>query len=135
MSTVPVDCARTGAPSTEQVGQSAAAVQATVQQSETDRLTVEVTVHKAVHPALFAALREVDRRQRAERLRLLGTRGLLAEQHPHAAVAGSVSRTSLSSHGATAGLAAHASRAPDSGDADRRRSSAVVDSDVESVFR
>ena len=105
---------------------------AVVTRSDADRLTIEVTVHKSVHPALYAALGEVDRRHRAERVRLLGTRGLLAEQQPDVAAAASRSQTSLSSHGSVAALSA---REPNRGDGDLRPPSAVIDSDVESVFR
>ena len=105
---------------------------AVVIRAESERLTIEVTVHKSIHPALFAALSEVDRRHRAERVRLLGTRGLLAEQQPDVAAAASRSQSSLSSVGSVAGLSA---REPNREDGALRAPSAVVDSDVESVFR
>ena len=105
---------------------------AVVIRADNERLTIEVTVHKSVHPALFVALREVDRRHRAERARLLCTRGLLAEQQPDAATAASRSQSSPSSVGSVAVLSA---REPNRGDGDLRPPSDVVDSDVESVFR
>ena len=105
---------------------------AVVTRADNERLTIEVTVHKSVHPALFVALREVDRRHRAERVRLLGTRGLLAEQQPDAEAAASRSQSSLSSLGS---VAVSSAREPNRGDGDLRPPSAVVDSDVESVFR
>ena len=105
---------------------------AVVTRSDVDRLTIEVTVHKSVHPALYAALSEVDRRHRAERVRLLGTRGLLAEQQPDAEAAASRSQSSLSSSGSVAVVSAHV---PNREDGALRAPSAGVDSDVESVFR
>ena len=103
-----------------------------VARADGERLTIEVTVHKSVHPALFVALSEVDRRHRAERLRLLGTRGLLAEQQPDAAAAASRSQRSLSSSGSVAVVSAHE---PNRQGGALRAPSAGVDSDVESVFR
>ena len=109
-----------------------AAEAAVVTRADGERLTIEVTVHKSVHPSLFVALSEVDRRHRAVRLRLLGTRGLLAEQQMDAAPASSRSQRSLSSVGSVAVVSA---REAHRGDGDFRAPSAVVDSDVESVFR
>ena len=105
---------------------------AVVTQSDADRLTIEVTAHKSVHPALYAALSEVDRRHRAERVRLLATRGLLAEQQMDAATAASRSQSSLSSSGSVAVVSA---QEPNRDDGALRAPSAGVDSDVESVFR
>ncbi len=106
---------------------------AVVSLAAVDRLTIEVTVLKAVHPALFAAMLDVDRRHRAERLRLLGTGGLRVEQQLASAVAASANLSSLSSHGSSAVLG---SQAPHMGDGGRRPpSAAVVEDEVDSVFR
>ena len=105
---------------------------AVVIRADSERLTIEVTVHKSIHPALFAALSEVDRRHRAERVRLLGTRGFLSEQQMDAATAASRSQSSLSSSGSVAVVSAHE---PNREDGALRAPSAGVDSDVESVFR
>ena len=103
-----------------------------VTRADSERLTIEVTVHKSVHAALFAALSEVDRRHRAERVRLLGTRGLLSEQQMDAAAAASRSQSSASSSGSVAVVSA---REPNRQDGALSAPSAGVDSDVESVFR
>ena len=98
-----------------------------------DRVTIEVTVLKAVHPALFAAILDVDRRHRAERMRLLCTGGLRVEQQPDAAVAASANQSSLAAHASSAVLG---SQAPHMGDGGRPPPSAVVvDDEMGSVFR
>ena len=109
-----------------------AAEAAVVTRADGERLTIEVTVHKSVHPALYAALSEVDRRHRAERVRLLGTCGLLSEQQPDAATAASRSQSSLSSSGSVAAVSA---QEPNREDGAVRAPAAGVDADVESVFR
>ena len=106
---------------------------AAVSLTAVDRVTIEVTVLKAVHPALFAAMVAVDRRHRAERMRLLCTGGLRVEQQPDGALVASARLSPLSSHASSAILGGHE---PHMGDGDRRLPLAVaVDDDVGSVFR
>lgn len=133
MTATPADCvvSRTRGAACEVLASEGDA--AVVSLAEVDRLTIEVTVLKSVHPALFAALTGVDRRHRAERMRLLGTGGLRVEQQPDAAVAASARLSPLASHASSAILGGHE---PHTGDGGRRPpSAAVVEDEVGSVFR